>query len=158
MVTDDFMDPSGDYSPLDCGYPSSDEHVDKVKFEDHVDEVQVDAHVEEPVDQIARNVTIHESSDYMAENKKEKREWVIPGSADVSFETVPTMIESTSKHPLYKGAMFMSKEELKMSLGMLALNEKFEYKIKRSSKTRFYASCNHIGCTFLLRAIGIQEG
>ena len=63
--------------------------------------------------------------------KKEKKEWVIPGSADVSFETVPTMIESTSKHTLHKGAMFMSKEELKMSLGMLALNEKFEYKIKR---------------------------
>ena len=70
MVENDFMDPSGDYSPLDCGYPSGDEHVDKVKFEDHVDEVQVETHV----DQIARNVTIHESSDYMAEDKKEKRE------------------------------------------------------------------------------------
>ena len=45
-----------------------------------------------------------------------------------------------------------------MSLEMLALNEKFEYKIKRSSKTRFYASCKHIDCTFLLRAIGIQGG
>ena len=52
----------------------------------------------------------------------------------------------------------MSKEELKISLGMLALNEKFEYKIKRSSKTRFYASCKHIGCTFVLQAIGIQSG
>ena len=69
---------------------------------------------------------------------------------DVSFETIPTMIKPTSKHALYKCAIFISKEELKMSLGMLALNEKFEYKIKRSSKTRFYASCKHIGCTFLL--------
>ena len=60
------------------------------------------------------------------------------------------MIESTSKHALYKGAMFLSKEELKMSLGMLALNEKFEYKIKRSSKTYFYASCKHIDCILLL--------
>ena len=68
------------------------------------------------------------------------------------------MIESTSEYALYKGAMFMSKEELKMSLEMLALNEKFEYKIKRSSKTRFYASCKYIGCIFLLRAIGIQGG
>ena len=79
MVENDFMDPSSYYSPFDCGYPLGDEHVDKVKFEDHVDEVQVDAHVEEPINQIARNVTIHESSDYMAEDKKEKREWVIPG-------------------------------------------------------------------------------
>ena len=53
MVENDFMDLSSDYSPLDCGYPSGDEHVDKVKFEDHVDEVQVEAHVEEPVDKIA---------------------------------------------------------------------------------------------------------
>ena len=45
MVENDFMDPSGDYSPLDYGYPSDDKHVDKVKFEDHVDEVQVEAHV-----------------------------------------------------------------------------------------------------------------
>ena len=72
MVENDFMDPLGDYSPLDCGYPSGDEHVDKVKFEDHVDEVQVKAHVEEPVDHIARNVIIHESLDDMAEDKKEK--------------------------------------------------------------------------------------
>ena len=69
-VENDFMNPSGDYSPFDCGYPSGDEHVDKVKFEDHVDEVQVEVHVEELVDQIARNVTIHESLDDMAEDKK----------------------------------------------------------------------------------------
>ena len=87
-------------------------------------------HVEEPVDQIARNVTIHESSDYMAEDKKEKKEWVIPGSTDVLFETIPIMIESISEHALYKGAMFMSKEGLKMSLEMLVLNKKFEYKNK----------------------------
>ena len=53
MVENDFMDPLGDYSSLDYGYPSGDEHVDKVKFEDHVDEVQVEVHVEELVDQIA---------------------------------------------------------------------------------------------------------
>ena len=103
-------------------------------------------------------MTIHESSDDMAEDKKEKREWVILGSTNVSFETIPTMIESTSKHALYKGAMFISKEELKMSLEMLALNEKFEYKIKRLSKTHFYASCKHIGCTFLLRAMAGHVG
>ena len=68
-------------------------------------------HVEEPVDQIARNVTIHESSDDMAEDKKEKKEWVIPDSTDVSFQIISTIIESTSEHALYKCAMFMSKNE-----------------------------------------------
>ena len=68
------------------------------------------------------------------------------------------MISSTSEHTLYIDAMFMSKEELKTSLRVLALNEKFEYKIRRLSKTRFYASCKHIGCKFLLHAIGMQRG
>ena len=83
---------------------------------------------------------------------------VILGSMDVSFQIIPTVMSSTSKHALYKGAMFMSKDELKMSLRVLALKEKFEYKIRKSSKTRFYASCKHIGCIFLLRAVGMQRG
>ena len=64
---------------------------------------------------------VHESSDDLEEDKKKtKKEWVIPSSMDVSFQTIPTMISSTSEHALYKGAMFMSKEELKTSLGVLA--------------------------------------
>ena len=42
------MDPSGYYSPLNFGYLSVDEHVDKIKVED--DEVKVEAHIEEPMD------------------------------------------------------------------------------------------------------------
>ena len=45
-----------------------------------------------------------------------------------------------------------------MSLCMLALKDKFEYRIKRSSKTRFEVSCKDIGWKFQLCAIGMQEG
>ena len=100
-------------------------------------------------------MTVHESSDDMVEDKKDKREWIIPGSVDISFQTIPIMISSISEHALYKCSMFMSKDELKMSLEVLALKEKFEYKIKRSIKTRFYVSYKYIGCAFLLRAIGM---
>ena len=113
----DFTDPLGYYSPLDFGYLSVDEHINEVKVEDHVDEVKVEAHG--ACGAKTRNVTFYESPNKMEEGK-DKREWVIPSSTDVSFETIPTMILSTSDHALYKRAMFMGKEELKTSLKVLA--------------------------------------
>ena len=68
------------------------------------------------------------------------------------------MISSTLNLALYKGAMFISKNELKISLEMLALKEKFEYRIKRSNKTYFEASCKDMGCKFQLHVIGMQGG
>ena len=54
--------------------------------------------------------------------------------------------------------MFISKDELKYALGKLALKVKFEYRIKRSSKTRFRSSCVDIACKFKLRASGMKGG
>ena len=68
------------------------------------------------------------------------------------------MILLTDDRVLYKGAMFMSKDELKTSLKMLALMEKFEYRVRRLSKTHFDASCKHIRCKFQLRIVGMQGG
>ena len=73
----DFANPFDYYSPFDFGYPSADEHVDKVKVEDHVDEVKVEEHVEahfaELVDQ-TRNVIFHESTNDLKEGKKDRIE------------------------------------------------------------------------------------
>ena len=63
------------------------------------------------------------------------REWRVSGFEDYSIQIILIMMLSTNDHVLYKGAMFMSKDELKITLGMLALKEKFEYRIKRSNKT-----------------------
>ena len=54
------------------------------------------------------------------------------------------MILPISNHALYKGAMFISKEELNMSMRMLTLNEKFGYRIRRLNKTRFKVLCKDI--------------
>ena len=56
-----------------------------------------------------------------------RREWMVHDSEDYSIQTIPTMMSSTSNHVLYKGKMFMSKEEVKTTLCMLTLKEKFEY-------------------------------
>ena len=65
------------------------------------------------------------------------------------------MMSSTSDHVLYKGVIFMSTDEIKMTLGMLAFKEKFEYRIRRTRKTYFEASCKDIGCKFQLHGIGM---
>ena len=45
------------------------------------------------------------------------------------------MISATSDERIYKGRLFYNKEELKKSLGLLALKENFEYQVRRSNKT-----------------------
>ena len=73
---------------------------------------------------------------------------MVPDFEDYLIEIILTMMSSTSDHVLYKSSMFMSKKELKTTLGMLALKEKFEYRIKRSSMTCFKASHKDIGFKF----------
>ena len=68
------------------------------------------------------------------------------------------MIPSTDEYVIYKGAIFISKDELKYALGKLVLKVKFEYRIKRSSKTSFRASCVDIACKFKLYASGMKGG
>ena len=103
-----------------------------------------------------RNETFYESLEKMEKGKNIRREWIILDFANYSFQTIPKMISSILGHALYKGTMFMSKEKLKTSLRMLSLKEKYEYRVRRSSKTRFNASCKHIGCKFQLHVVGMQ--
>ena len=50
-----------------------------------------------------------------------------------------------------------NKDELKTSLGKYALKQKFKYRITRSSKTRFLASCKDKNCTFKLHVDSVQK-
>ena len=84
--------------------------------------------------------------------------WSVLGVGDFSIESIPKIISSTNEHELYEGAIFKNKDELKTSLGKYALKQKFEYRITRSFKTRFLASCKDKSCTFKLRAGSVLEG
>ena len=81
---------------------------------------------------------------------------MVLGNQDYSIQTIPTMIPSTNEHEIYESAIFMSKGELKCTLGKLALKVKFEYRILRSCKTRFKASCVNIGCKYELPSIAMK--
>ena len=87
-----------------------------------------------------------------------RTDWSVPGVGDFSIESIPEIIPLTDEHELYEGAMFKNKDKLKTSLGKYALKQKFEYRITRSSKTRFLASCKDKSCKFKLRAGSVQEG
>ncbi|TXG72610.1 hypothetical protein EZV62_001189 [Acer yangbiense] len=58
---------------------------------------------------------------------------------------------------LYKGKLFQCKKDLKRTLHMYALNEQFELRIKRSSKTCYEAGCKDGECEFQLRAFKMQK-
>ena len=87
-----------------------------------------------------------------------RREWTVLGFRDHSFQTIPLVIPSIYEHVLYKGVMFINKDDLKIALGKLVLKDKFEFRIKRSSKTHFEASCKYMACKFQLHTVAMEEG
>ncbi|KAK2642326.1 hypothetical protein Ddye_024089 [Dipteronia dyeriana] len=77
--------------------------------------------------------------------------WVLPFAYQYSISS--NKIEgSTSKVSIfYKGQIFDTKQKLKNEFGNYALNEKFNPRIRQSTKNRFEAGCNDIKCDFALR-------
>ncbi|KAK0605765.1 hypothetical protein LWI29_030510 [Acer saccharum] len=54
--------------------------------------------------------------------------------------------------PFFKDQIFDTKQKLKNEFGKYALTEKFNPRIRRSTKYQFEAGCNDIKCDFALRA------
>ena len=100
----------------------------------------------------------YESRQRSPQRSDVRTNWNVPGVGGFSIESIPEIIPSTDEHELYEGVMFKNKDELKTSLDKYALKQNFEYRITRSSKTRFLASCKDKTCTFKLRAGSVQEG
>ncbi|XVF83079.1 hypothetical protein PTKIN_Ptkin16aG0103800 [Pterospermum kingtungense] len=114
------------------------------------------------------NVPYNEVSDVIDENQvgdnicldniertDNRRVMSYPGFTQYSISEINTASSSTSDHELYVDAEFMSKDDLIMCIGKRALKERFEFRVKRSSKTRYVASCVVEYCTFEVRAVGV---
>ncbi|KAK3225250.1 hypothetical protein Dsin_005112 [Dipteronia sinensis] len=84
------------------------------------------------------------------------RPWTILGSEQYSFQTI-NHESSTSNGRFYKGRIFSSKKDLKRELSLLALKQHFEFRIKRSSKARFQATCKDENCSFIVHVRKIHE-
>ena len=105
---------------------------------DHHNEAYPNAN--DPINAPPIEAKIYELRQRSTQRSDVRTYWSVPGVGDFSIESIPEIILSIDEHELYEGAMFKNKDELKTLLGKYALKQKFEYRITRSSKTRFLAS------------------
>ncbi|KAD6795762.1 hypothetical protein E3N88_06658 [Mikania micrantha] len=68
-----------------------------------------------------------------------------------NYETNISNVLLSSTHPIVN-KVFKDKEELKLEVSMMALNECFEFKVQKSSKERFVVKCCGDNCEWVLRA------
>ncbi|KAK3225120.1 hypothetical protein Dsin_004982 [Dipteronia sinensis] len=85
------------------------------------------------------------------------RPWSILGSEQYSFQTINHECSSSNSR-FYKGRIFSSKKELKRELSLMALKQHFEFRIRRSSKARFQATCKDDNCSFRVHVKKMDEG
>ena len=110
----------------------SDHGLRNALFDPHIDSNLMD---DNPIEPRVMEIDFYEPTKESPQGTDVRREWMIPGNQDCSIQTMPTMILSTNEPVIYKDAIFINKDELKYSLGKLALKVKSKYRIKRSTKT-----------------------
>ncbi|KAK3225688.1 hypothetical protein Dsin_005550 [Dipteronia sinensis] len=87
--------------------------------------------------------------------------WTIPGSELYSIQPIRSKdLFEDNGHlgQIYKGQMFKDKKTLKGALGMHALTQRFEYKVRRSNHTRSVATCKKRDCQWVFRAGKSRNG
>ncbi|KAK3212387.1 hypothetical protein Dsin_017093 [Dipteronia sinensis] len=85
--------------------------------------------------------------------------WVIPGSSVYSFGQVNNTMRSCEPNRLiYKGQYFPKKKsDLKRLVGLHAMRENFEWKVKRSNKSVLHLLCKIDNSKWKLRSVRRDE-
>ncbi|KAK3224586.1 hypothetical protein Dsin_004448 [Dipteronia sinensis] len=85
--------------------------------------------------------------------------WVIPGADSYAFGNGrnSTLIVQEPTSMIYKGQFLPSKKDLKRLVGLFAMRENFEWKVKMSNKTTLHLVCIIDKCTWKLNAVGRYE-
>ena len=78
--------------------------------------------------------------------------WILPCAGRYSFVTTPAASNS-QEGPLFVGQVFQDKHKLKTELGLYAMQERFDIRVRRSTKYRFEAGCKDINCQFTIGAV-----
>ncbi|KAK3206797.1 hypothetical protein Dsin_020843 [Dipteronia sinensis] len=87
--------------------------------------------------------------------------WTIPGSRLYSIQPIRSkdlFEDQGDQGQLYKGQIFKDKQTLRGVVGLYALEERFEYKVRRSSHTRFATTCRKKGCEWVITAGKLKNG
>ena len=80
----------------------------------------------------------------------------VHGFDHVCFENVKecTALKSNTDHTcIHKGKIFKHKDEMKIALGVYAMENHFRHRVTRSTTTRYEASCTDFNCQWLVRAV-----
>ncbi|TXG69129.1 hypothetical protein EZV62_004064 [Acer yangbiense] len=78
--------------------------------------------------------------------------WILPCTGRYSFVTILSASNS-QKGPLFVGQVFQHKHKLKTELGLYAMQERIDIRVRRSTKYRFEAGCEDINCQFTIGAV-----
>ncbi|KAI9157722.1 hypothetical protein LWI28_026921 [Acer negundo] len=78
--------------------------------------------------------------------------WILPCAGRYSFVTTLAASNSQEGH-LFVGQVFQDKHKLKTELGLYAMQERFDIRVRRSTKYQFEASCKDINCQFTIGAV-----
>ncbi|KAK3218433.1 hypothetical protein Dsin_012403 [Dipteronia sinensis] len=85
--------------------------------------------------------------------------WVIPGSSAYSFGQVNNTMRSREPNTLiHKVNFFPKKSDLKRLVGLHAMRENFEWKVKMSNKSVLHLVCKIVNCKWKLKAARRDEG
>lgn len=98
-----------------------------------------------------------DDSDQERGNAGISRTWVIAGAERFSFQTIIIEESTCAEDRLYKGRMFSSKVELKQTLNMLVIKEKFAIRVKMSCKARYEVGCKDKACKFRVHATKLPD-
>ncbi|KAK3217899.1 hypothetical protein Dsin_011869 [Dipteronia sinensis] len=84
---------------------------------------------------------------------------VIPGTNSYSFRIgrSSTLVAEETRIMIYKGQFFPTKKDLKRLVGLFAMRQNFEWKVKRSNKTMLHLVCLIDNYTWNLRAVRRDE-
>ncbi|KAK3221374.1 hypothetical protein Dsin_008399 [Dipteronia sinensis] len=78
--------------------------------------------------------------------------WILPCAGRYSFNTTPAT-STAQEGPFFIGQVFEDKLKLKIELGLYAMRERFDIRVRRSTKYRFEASCKDINYQFTIGAV-----
>ncbi|KAK3222187.1 hypothetical protein Dsin_009212 [Dipteronia sinensis] len=87
--------------------------------------------------------------------------WTIPGSGLYSIQPIRSkdLFENQGDQgQLYKGQILKDKQTLRGVIGLYALEKGFEYKVRRSSHTRYATTCRKKGCEWVITAGKLKNG
>lgn len=111
-----------------------------------------------PDDDLDNTTYVHTPPDLADHNPSRHK---VQGFDHVCFEDVnecSAFRSDPGNTSIHKGKIFKHKDQMKKELGVYAMKNHFWYRVKRSTTTRYEASCRYLNCQWLVRAVKKRHG